>query len=114
LVGGETTASKETEELNELHRGWVTALEANPEMPLDELRRMFERWGNITGEPGGVDYNETNAGEVPAMWAAPKACARDRVLLYAHGGGYMVGSMYTHRKTYAHVGKAVGCHLQPR
>ena len=43
------------------------------------------------------------------MWAAPKSCAQDRVLLCAHGGGYVLGSMYTHRKVYAHVAKAIGC-----
>jgi len=102
-------ASKQTEELNALYLGWVAALKANPEMPLDELRHMFEKWDCITGEPGGVDYIETDAGEVPAMWAAPKNCAQDRVLLCAHGGGYVLGSMYTHRKTYAHVAKAIGC-----
>ena len=102
-------ASRETEALNTLYRGWVAAFAANPEMPLDEMRRMFDRWGDITGEPGGVDYLETDAGGVPAMWAAPKGCAEDRVLLCAHGGGYVVASMYTHRKAYAHVAKAVGC-----
>jgi monoterpene epsilon-lactone hydrolase len=101
-------ASQGTEALNALYRGWVAALQANPEMPLDELRRMFDQWGNITGEPGGVDYIETMAGEIPALWAEPKNCARDRVLLCAHGGGYVVASMYTHRKTYAHVAKAIG------
>ena len=102
-------ASKQSEELNTLYLGWVAALNANPEMPLDELRHMLEKWGSITGEPGGVDYIETDCGEVAAMWAAPKNCAQDRVLLCAHGGGYVVGSMYTHRKTYAHVAKATGC-----
>jgi len=102
-------ASKECESLNALYRGWVAALAANPEMPLDEMRRMFDRWGDITGEPGGVDYIETELGGFDALWAAPKGCAQNRVLLCAHGGGYVVGSMYTHRKAYAHVAKAVGC-----
>jgi acetyl esterase/lipase len=78
-------------------------------MPLDEMRHLFDRVGNIAGEPGGVDYIETDAAGVPALWAAPKNCAQDRVLLCAHGGGYVVCSMYTHRKTYAHVAKAIGC-----
>ena len=43
------------------------------------------------------------------MWAAPKSCAQDRVLLCAHGGGYALGSVYTHRKVYAHMAKAIGC-----
>jgi epsilon-lactone hydrolase len=102
-------ASKRVEELNKLYLEWVAALQANPEMPLDELRHMFEQWERITGEPGGVDYIETDAGGVPAMWAVPKACAEDRVLLCAHGGGYVVGSMYTHRKIYAHMAKGIGC-----
>ena len=102
-------ASKPTEELNKLYLEWVAALQANPGMPLDELRHMFEQWERITGEPGAVDYIETDAGGVPAMWAAPKGCAEDRVLVCAHGGGYVAGSMYTHRKTYGHVAKAIGC-----
>ena len=70
---------------------------------------MFEHWGDVTAEPGGVDYVEVTAGGVPALWATPKGCAQDRVLLCTHGGGYVTGSMYTHRKVYGHFAKAIGC-----
>ena len=80
-------ASKQSEELKMLYRGWVAAMQAEPEMPLEELRRRFEHLGDVTGEPGGVDYIETDAGGVPAMWAIPKGCEQTRVLLCAHGGG---------------------------
>ena len=102
-------ASQESEALKTLYRGWAAALAANPQMPLDELRLMFEHWGDVTAEPGGVDYIETNAGGVPALWAVPKGCAEDRVLLCMHGGGYVTASMYTHRKVYGHLAKATGC-----
>ena len=102
-------ASRESEALKTLYRGWAAALAANPEMPLDELRLMFEQWGDVTAEPGGVDYLETNAGGVPALWAVPKGCAEDRVLLCIHGGGYVTASMYTHRKVYGHLAKAIAC-----
>ena len=69
-------ASEQTEELNKLYLEWVTALKANPEMPLDELHHMFEQWERITGEPGGVDYIETDAGGVPAMWAGQRTARR--------------------------------------
>ena len=46
---------------------------------------------------------------MPALWAVPKGCAQDRVLLCSHGGGYVAGSMYTHRKLYGHFAKAIGC-----
>jgi hypothetical protein len=32
---------------------------------------MFEQWGRITGEPGGVDYIETDAGGFLTMWTVP-------------------------------------------
>lgn len=102
-------ASKQSEHLVTLYKGWLAQLGANPEMPLDDLRSMFEHWGDITAEPGGVDYIEVDAGGVPAMWAVPKNCAQDRVLLCSHGGGYVTGSMYTHRKVYGHFAKVIGC-----
>jgi len=102
-------ASKQSDALKVLYRSWIDALGANPEMALDELRRMFEHWGDVTAEPGGVDYLEIDAGGVPAMWAAPKGSQADRVLLCAHGGGYVTASMYTHRKVYGHFAKAIGC-----
>ncbi|HJS84595.1 MAG TPA: alpha/beta hydrolase [Acetobacteraceae bacterium] len=102
-------ASKQSEELKTLFRSWVAAFEANPEMGLDEMRRMLDHLGDVTAEPGGVDYIEVDAGGVPAMWATPKGARTDRVLLCAHGGGYVAGSMYSHRKVYAHLAKAIGC-----
>jgi epsilon-lactone hydrolase len=102
-------ASKQSDQLIAWYKSWIAALGANPEMPLDELRAMFEHWGDVTAEPGGVDYIETSAGGVPALWDVPKGCAEDRVLLCSHGGGYVCGSMYTHRKVYGHFAKAMGC-----
>lgn len=102
-------ASLQSEELKTLYRSWIAALSANPEMPLEELRRMFEHWGDVTAEPGGVDYIEVDAGGVPALWAISKGAPEDRVLLCSHGGGYVTGSMYSHRKMYGHFAKTIGC-----
>jgi epsilon-lactone hydrolase len=102
-------ASRGAEELKTFLRNWAATLAARPDMPLDELRLLFEHWGDVTAEPGGVDYLETDAAGVPALWAVPKGCAADRVVLCLHGGGYMTASMYTHRKVYGHLAKAIGC-----
>jgi epsilon-lactone hydrolase len=102
-------ASQGAEGLKSFLRNWAVMLAARPDMPLDELRLLFEHWGDVTAEPGGVDYLETDAGGVPAMWAVPKGCAQDRVVLCLHGGGYVTASMYTHRKVYGHLAKTIGC-----
>jgi epsilon-lactone hydrolase len=59
-----------------------------------------ESWGDLTAEPRGVDYLETEAGGLPAMWAVPKRASTDRVLMCIHGGGFLGGSLYTHRKMF--------------
>jgi epsilon-lactone hydrolase len=42
------------------------------------------------------------------MWLVPKDCAEDRVLLCMHGGGFVGGSIYSHRKLFGHLAKAAG------
>jgi acetyl esterase/lipase len=67
-----------------------------------------DSWGDVTIEPGGVDYLEVDAGGVPAMWIEPHGAARDRVIVAYHGGGFISGSLYTHRKMIGHLAKAAG------
>ena len=102
-------ASPQANSIKRLYGSWLKAMGENPEMSLEQTRELFDEWGDITGEPGGVDYIEEECNGVPCMWAVPKGAALDRVLVCTHGGGYVVGSMYTHRKVFGHLAKAVGC-----
>lgn len=104
-----TMASTQSEALKVAYRSLLEAMGKDPNMPLDEQRVIFEHIGDVTGEPGGVDYFEVDANGVSALWAVPKGCAQDRVILCTHGGGYVYDSMYSHRKLYAHLAKATGC-----
>jgi acetyl esterase/lipase len=94
--------------VKDLYEDWGAAFAAEPEMSLERWRAMVEEWPRVAAEPGGVDYVEVDAGGVPAMWITPKDAAEDRVILAIHGGGFVVGSMYTHRKLFGHIAKAVG------
>ncbi|SHG73292.1 Acetyl esterase/lipase [Chryseolinea serpens] len=101
---------KPSKEVEEVGKWWIKAAAASREhTSLDEARDFNENWASLTAEPGGVDYIEVDAGGVPAMWAIPKGCTENRVILCFHGGGFFSGSMYTHRKLYAHFAKAIGC-----
>jgi len=82
-------------------------MQAKPDMELEEIRKLFGHWGDVTVDPRGVDYIEVDVEGIPAMWAIPKNSVQDRALLCSHGGGYVVGSMYTHRKLFGHIAKAV-------
>jgi epsilon-lactone hydrolase len=87
-------------------RHWAAVRLAN-ELPADE-RPDDESWGNLTAEPRDIDYAETTVGGLRAMWTTPKHSAQDRVLLCMHGGGFVSGSMYSHRKLFGHLAKATG------
>ena len=106
------TLDKPSKQVEEVGKYWLTVVAASAEnLSLDEMRDFNENWEALTAEPGGVDYVETDAGGVPAMWVSPKGCNEDRVVLYFHGGGFISGSMYTHRKLCGHFAKAIGCRV---
>lgn len=102
-------ASEQSGALADLYRKWASRQAAQPNMPIAEMRRMFDHWGDVTTEPGQVDYIETDVEHLQAMWILPKHSTPSKVLLCAHGGGYVAGSIYTHRKMHGHIAKAVGC-----
>jgi len=77
-------------------------------LPPEATGEFDQRWGDVAAEPRGVDYIEADAGGVPAMWLRPAGAAAGRVLLCLHGGGFVGGSMYSHRRLYAHVAKRTG------
>ncbi len=102
-------ASPQAAAIDALFDSFVSALAANPEMEIDELRDMLERCGDLATDPGDVDYFDIDANGTPCLWAVPHGCDESRVLLALHGGGCVTGSRFSHRKMFAHIAKAVGC-----
>jgi epsilon-lactone hydrolase len=55
---------------------------------------------------GDVKCEPIDAGGVKAEWIVPPNAAQDRVILYLHGGGYVMGSINTHRAMVARIARA--------
>src|SRR5271167_3036455 len=53
-----------------------------------------------------VKCTPVEAGGVKAEWIVPPNAAEDRVILYFHGGGYVMGSINTHRAMIARIARA--------
>jgi monoterpene epsilon-lactone hydrolase len=102
-------ASKQATAIKDLYNHFLKTLGENPDMPIEEVRALLEHLADLGSEPGGVDYIEADCNGVLCMWANPKGASDKHVLLCTHGGGYVAGSIYSHRKLYAHIAKAVGC-----
>ncbi|SDJ95892.1 alpha/beta hydrolase [Nonomuraea jiangxiensis] len=102
-------ASERSQMVRDHWRSMTEAAVANPGQTPEEVRERVERfWPALTAEPGGVDYLEVEVAGRPALWAVPKGAAEDQVVFSVHGGGGVSGSIYTHRKMFAHLAKAVG------
>lgn len=80
----------------------------NPGMGLDSLRLLLEDLQSLAAEPTDVTYEEVDAGGIPAIWARPIGAAKDRVILYTHGGGFVTNTASSHRKLAAHLAKRAG------
>ena len=59
--------------------------------------------------PDGVTVSEAYAGGCRAYWHDPEGAAKDRVIMYVHGGAYAIGSPKTHERLVGHLAKVTGC-----
>ena len=88
--------------------------EANAGRQLDDLSVEDMRAGAEQGMammgvmPDGVTVSDTTAGGRPALWIVPDGVPSDRVLLYLHGGAYVLLSPQSHVKLTAGIAKAAG------
>ncbi len=74
----------------------------------DNFARMMSAFATI---PEDVSVTPAIAGGVPAEWVAASGVATERVLLYLHGGGYVIGSPATHRGLAASLSVAADCRV---
>jgi epsilon-lactone hydrolase len=102
-------ASPQATKLKEAFRMFRDQSLNKPQASLAEMRMNAIAFGNLTAEPSDVTCTAVDAGGVPAQWLTPQGAATDRVLMYVHGGGYVMMSAETHRKMVSHIAKATGC-----
>ena len=78
---------------------------------VDEFRAGYEAFTSQFQLEEGTTCERVGAGGVPAEWIVAPGAEDDRVLLYLHGGGYMIGSMRTHRSTLSRISRAAGARV---
>lgn len=73
-----------------------------------QRRKDTDARGLAYGLPADVAVEPTNAGGVKAEWTLTPGADRDAALLYFHGGGFVIGSLDSHRHLAAETGRALG------
>jgi acetyl esterase/lipase len=104
-------ASPEAEAVKVELIAFSESLQSDPPPELDEMRAAYETLANIGSTPDGVTWNDVDVDGIPAIWADPDGGATDRVLLYVHGGGYVIGAAKYYKNLTGHLAKAIGCRV---
>ena len=92
----------------------VTLLRSRPgpETPdVAEIRARFEKMGEFLGGAPDGKCEKVDAGGVPAEWVTAPGCDPMRAVLYLHGGGYVIGSINTHRRLAYDISAASGARV---
>ena len=101
--------SEQSRKLDALLRGGPKAVD----MDLADQRAAGEHQEDLASEPAGVRYEDVP--ELDGFWAVPEALEPDGAVLYLFGGGYVISSPHSRRKTAGHIAVASGTRvLVPR
>ncbi len=103
-------------EAEALKSAMVAMRENNPpgSVSLADRREGAKIMRILASEPAGVTETIVDAGGVNAMWVNPQPDASsrpDHVLMYFHGGGYIVGSAHAYGRFAGHLANRIGCRV---
>jgi epsilon-lactone hydrolase len=71
-----------------------------------QRRKDIDARGLEYGLAADIAVEPVNANGVPAEWTSTPKADRDAALLYLHGGGFVIGSLDSHRHLVAEAGRA--------
>jgi len=78
--------------------------------PVKYQRFLFNEMAPLLAKKvPGVTSETAAVPGIPAEWLIPDGAASDRVLLYLHGGGYVIGNINSHRGLVSQIAAAAGC-----
>jgi len=91
-----------------LVRAHLAKLPPSNTLTLAERRAQYERAERVFPTPPDVKVEAVMAPDRPAEWLTPPGARTDAVVLYLHGGGYVIGSPRSHRHLAAAIARAAG------
>ena len=95
------------------HQMLVDLLRAQPVIApsVAEMRANLEAMAQSFTLPADVRCEKVSADGVPAEWVSAPGASADRAVLYLHGGGYVIGSINTHRELAARISRTSGARV---
>lgn len=79
---------------------------AAPDASMADQRAGIDAMAAMNPLPADVQLTPVVANGVPAEWIGVPGADSGRVVLYVHGGGYVIGSLTSHRELVARIARA--------
>lgn len=73
---------------------------------VQKVRRLWNRLGKFLMTAIGVNIKKDRINGLYAEWHVPKHCTHGKLILYLHGGAYIVGGTDMHRQMVSHLARA--------
>ena len=92
----------------------IEALRSRPGpegLSVEEQRAEFEAGFTQFQLAEDVKCEAVDAGGVPAEWVTAPGAVEERVIYYLHGGGYVIGSISTHREMASRLSRAAAARV---
>jgi monoterpene epsilon-lactone hydrolase len=81
------------------------------DLSIEERRAQMENDFTQFQLPMEVRCDSVDAGGVPAEWITTPGVVAERVIYYLHGGGYVMGSVNTHREMVSRLSRAANARV---
>jgi len=75
---------------------------------VNRMRRRLDTLGRLAKTARGVRIEEAKFCGFRSEWLRPKTARPGKLLLYLHGGAYVLGSCRSHRHMVSHIARAAG------
>jgi acetyl esterase/lipase len=93
--------------MRRLSRRYFANIDAQMADPV-HLRHRLERLTRRFPKPKGVAISQATIADVPSMSLTPRNASDTGLLLYLHGGAYVMGSPVTHRNLVSNIAARTG------
>lgn len=91
---------------------FLELLRAQPQSDQVKVPVMRSTMDAVGGKlPDGVTGTPVDVDGTPAEWIATEGSDDEAAVLYLHGGGYVAGSIDSHRNLTGHLARAMGCRV---
>ena len=92
----------------------ITLLRSRPAVenpPVADMRKGFDVLASKFPLTPEFTFDHVDAGGVPAAWVEAPGVDSGRTILYLHGGGYVIGSIDTHRELAGRLSQAASARV---